>query len=105
MKDSFSSDRTSGTGDAWQPIETAPKDGTPVYVMNDKHPTWGSHLLCWSAKGKRWEGYAFAPLGPTRTFWDEALDQPTHWRQPTPGSQADTDRPRSDEKNLPGGTT
>jgi hypothetical protein len=64
----------------WQPIETAPRDGTPVYVKSDGNLTWGSHLLAWNSRTQRWEGKVFLPLGPIVTFWDDSLDQPTHWK-------------------------
>jgi hypothetical protein len=63
----------------WQPISSAPRDGTPVYVRNEEHPTWGSHLLYWDQESRRWMGVGFAIFGPIKKWWDQDLDQPTHW--------------------------
>jgi hypothetical protein len=98
MKDSFSSDRT---GDAWQPIATAPQDRT--YVLLWVKTRWGKLADALPLAGWGQHGYWYCVNG------DEAVSQvkPTHWMPlpPAPGSQADTDSPRSDEKNLPEGGT
>jgi len=72
--------------DAWQPIETAPRDGTRILVW----PAWGVttqgtrvEVVRWR-EGKRsrgWEGLA-GYLIPT---------QPTHWMIPKPPEDARDD--------------
>ncbi len=66
----------------WQPIETAPKDGTwlLVYETNDSdgyQPTihvvhWG--IREWDGSGKTWVTMA---LGPNPDTYD--ADRATHW--------------------------
>lgn len=68
----------------FNPIDTAPRDGTAVYVLREDRPLWGSHLLGWNPKSKRWEGMSFATMGPLKIFWDTKLVQPTHWLPATP---------------------
>ncbi len=64
------------------PIEQAPRDGTPVLVTCESHPEFGTHLMMWSKKNSRWEGWAFAVVRKVRTWWDETQPQPTHFRLP-----------------------
>jgi hypothetical protein len=64
----------------FQPIAAAPLDGTPVLLTCETHPEFGAHVMGWSTKEKRWEGWAFAPMQKVRTCWDEAQPQPTHFR-------------------------
>lgn len=71
-------DRKPCTYPAWQPIETAPKDGTPVWCY------WPREDEC---QGVGW----FVP-NVTEPYWsdpaDSQWDNPTHWMPlpPTPGS-------------------
>lgn len=63
----------------WQPIETAPKDGTPVLVWWAhwcNHPIVASWYVGWSAEE------AISSSGP----------DPTHWR-PLPARPADAKDP------------
>ncbi len=64
----------------WQPIETAPKDGTPIRLKCELRPDFGEHLLYWDGRNKRWAGYDFTAMGSRDTWWDESQPQPTHWR-------------------------
>lgn len=68
----------------WQPIATAPKDGTVVLLANDAHPEMGVHAMAWKAEMGHWEGHQFTPGTHGARFWDrDATNQPTHW-QPLP---------------------
>lgn len=66
--------------DAWQPIETAPKDGTPilVYGQPERHP----NLQSWFERPTRivaaWEPLdeAFCIVGGD---WMGPFVAPTHW--------------------------
>lgn len=62
------------------PIDTAPRDGTPVILICDTHPEFGAHVMAWSKSRKRWEGWALALVRKVRTWWDESQPQPTHWK-------------------------
>ncbi len=62
----------------WQPIETAPKDGTLVLLRNAEHAPM--QALGWNRQTKRWEGKAFTALGVRRVVWDEESAPPTEWR-------------------------
>lgn len=64
----------------FEPIETAPRDGTKVLVACDAHPEFGAHLMGWSKARTRWEGWAFALMRKVPTLWDEVQPQPTHWK-------------------------
>lgn len=68
--------------DAWQPIETAPRDGTPVLiygpleVFDNSRPAQIGVACCCEATG----------------FWicasgNDAIYQPTHWRPLPPQPQ------------------
>lgn len=59
----------------WQPIETAPKDGTPILGWSDE----GVAYVCWWRPGRRGTAWAFfyAPDVGTFSF------HPTLW-QPLP---------------------
>lgn len=65
--------------DDWQPIKTAPRDGTPVIVWPPTYP--GATSCAW------WNSDAYAKC--PRPFWDRADASlksrsrdlpPTHWR-------------------------
>lgn len=53
--------------DDWQPIETAPKDGTRVLVW---HPYWNA------ASTAQWYGTDWRIVYDLKPF----VSQPTHWR-------------------------
>jgi hypothetical protein len=60
------------SGEEWQPIESAPKDGKLVVLWQREH---GLHVARWSEAFGDWHG----------TDWEHtpALD-PTHWMRPEP---------------------
>jgi hypothetical protein len=64
----------------WQPIHTAPRDGTPVKLRCARRPEFGVHFLGWNAKRRRWEGYVFAVAGRRKVWWDPAAIPPTEWQ-------------------------
>lgn len=64
----------------FEPIESAPRDGTSVIVACEGHPEFGAHLMGWSNAHRRWEGWAFALMRKVPTWWDETQPQPTHWK-------------------------
>jgi hypothetical protein len=61
----------------YEPIESAPKDGTIVELASQEHPGMLPQAMAWD--GVRWSGMVFMPLGSKETWWDES-DPPTHWR-------------------------
>jgi hypothetical protein len=64
----------------WQPIETAPRDRTPVRLKCEQHPEFGEHVMWWQSRHNCWAGYAFAPIRKVLVQWDPEQPQPTHWR-------------------------
>ncbi|MBV7542209.1 hypothetical protein [Acidovorax sp. sic0104] len=54
----------------FEPIERAPRDGTPVILACEGHPEFGSQLMAWSGANRRWEGHAFALLRKVPSWWD-----------------------------------
>lgn len=60
----------------WQPIETAPMDGTQVDL-------WAGHLAGripnarWNAQAFRWEEWFQDGVGTMR--WNAVVYTPTHW--------------------------
>lgn len=70
----------------WQPIETAPKDGTPVlcalYYNNDRS-YWGQLVICWDdhnhiwTDGVGWEQNLIDEPTETPLFWMPLPDPPT----------------------------
>lgn len=63
----------------WQPIETAPCDGTFILTWGDDERGDGDRYVvaAWSTRGKEW----YSPLS------DEPMEGVTHW-QPLPGKPA-----------------
>jgi len=68
----------------WQPIETAPRDGTDVIVGFDRADTWIVHVAWWrtgeeygcTANDRGWWSYTLGSVT------QEQLDEdrtPTHW--------------------------
>lgn len=69
-----------GDDKKWQPIETAPKDGTVILC---RHETWSEDIRCRWTDGE-WQPERLAyRLGPARHIAD-----PSHWQPanspPTP---------------------
>lgn len=62
----------------WQPIETAPLDGTIVHLRSPRHQRV-SNVMFWNPSHKRWEGRALTAMGPVRICWDQSEEQPTEW--------------------------
>lgn len=63
----------------WQPIETAPKDGTIVRLRSPSHEP--KQAFYWSKKAKRWETIQFGVMGRARACWDPDAEQPTEWKR------------------------
>lgn len=64
----------------WYPIEQAPKN-RPVWILNAAHPAWGAHLMMWNSTNSRWEGKNFGMMRSNTTYWDDKMEQPTHYRE------------------------
>lgn len=72
----------------WQPIETAPKDGTTVIVGFDIASVWIVRSACWD-DGQGWDSTGFDSLDEARGWWSycnsvsseklEGIYEPTHW--------------------------
>lgn len=89
-------------GAEWQPIETAPKDGTHILVWTDASDT--AYVVCWADAALGIRKYLTAESGAERGWhlaWDGELfdreHEPTHWMPlpdapgsyvPVQGSQA-----------------
>jgi hypothetical protein len=65
----------------WQPIETAPKDGTPVDLWTAEDGRFAD--ACWNSTRRRWE-----------TQWERLANSvPTHWMPlPPPPAAEETAR-------------
>lgn len=64
---------------AWQPIETAPRDGTIVLLRHALRKDWKPQAMAWNAKTKQWEGMGFSMMRSFRTAWDKEAIQPDQW--------------------------
>lgn len=66
----------------WQPIDTAPKDGSPVLLWDEHGVTIGA----WD------EGSASGPKYPPNwrgPYWAHVIDNPTHWAPLPEGPEVD----------------
>lgn len=61
----------------WQPISTAPLDGTAIKLRSPKFAP--PDAMSWDKRTKRWEGMIFAPMRAISVWWDEEAEQPTEW--------------------------
>lgn len=59
----------------WQPIETAPRDGTLVLLGNENDPDWPLRCRRWCTEWNRWRGYD----GEDATHW---MPLPPHHPRP-----------------------
>lgn len=70
----------------WRPIETAPKDGTPVLVARNLDDWWG-----WNVGWATWEGEGYVSGWVSRGFGETpgnlGLAHPTHWMPLPPPPQ------------------
>lgn len=66
--------------EGWQPIETAPRDGTVVHLKCESRPDFSQQVMYWDNNRGWWAGYAFALMRRVSTYWDPEAPQPTHWR-------------------------
>ena len=67
----------------WKSIESAPRDGTMVWLKVDGRPDLGQTLMEWSKRRNRWEGMSFAIARSVKTYWNPDAPPPTHWRPST----------------------
>ncbi len=63
----------------WQPISTAPKDGSIIRLRDEKHLY--DCAMAWDGKEKLWTGTAFGVLGSSRTYWDESFCAIFEWQE------------------------
>lgn len=73
----------------WQPISTAPKDGTPIIVAGPSEKGWCYGVAFWNPNGNSWVGDCLEVTGiwETGSAWFEP-DEVTHW-QPLPAPPED----------------
>lgn len=64
----------------YEPISTAPRDGSLVVLICQPQLNFGEHLMGWSESNQRWEGMIPTAMGWRATWWDTDKPQPTHWR-------------------------
>lgn len=81
-------------GREWMPIESAPKDGTPIHVYApqeydpDFNPT-----SCIDGYWQDGEGFIGATWNGTQDVWMTEVVAPTHWRPKPPPPASDTAEP------------
>ena len=74
----------------WMPIESAPKDGTPIDVWLDDAPEEDVAFYCTAgtrrSPGWSWHNGKFRPMAGLNTF-PPVFVQPTHWMPLPPPPQ------------------
>jgi hypothetical protein len=67
----------------WNPIATAPKDGTPVWLCDGEGDAGGPFPMRWNPNGSSWfqAGFGVWELEGGGLTWTEDLPDgsPTHW--------------------------
>lgn len=63
----------------WQPIKTAPRDGTLVHLRCPKYGEVRA-LWHWDVCNERWATSIHGVMGIVRACWDEHAQQPTEWK-------------------------
>ena len=78
-----------GNGGGWQPIETAPKDGTYVLIATESHDG-GMTTACWDAEWSSSSGWWLLDNGKDPEIPLRGAE-PTHW-MPLPAAPSIADR-------------
>lgn len=88
-------DKLEQAAPVWQPIETAPKDGTMVVLwrdipmkMGELFASWSSYVGYWEQDGEDGDSYwVMVDIGSIGDAMNEPCNIPTHWMPlPTPPS-------------------
>jgi hypothetical protein len=76
--------------EAWQPIETAPKDGTPVLIYQPDSSRKKVMEAWWALEYEDGPGYWQTPIGPAGRGYTILPKAVTHWQAlpPPPVEQA-----------------
>lgn len=67
----------------WQPIETAPRDGTPVLLWL-RAPWCEARIARWHAPWSAWIDPKSTPIMPDDEAFGIGRDLPTHWAKLEP---------------------
>jgi hypothetical protein len=67
------------TKSEWQPISTAPKDGS-IIRLRDADKIYLC-AMAWDKKEKKWCGMAFSAMGSSKTYWDEDFIKIAEWQE------------------------
>lgn len=65
-------------GLGWNPIATAPKDGSIIRLRDEKRMY--NCVMAWDEKRKLWTGMAYGMFGAARTYWDEEFCPIFEWQ-------------------------